>query len=72
MLTVDPDFKTVYEMRNEQEQHAGRKKRRVEQADGQEVCTVGMRWACMTALALLGAGIGYGLSRDQYEKYRGT
>lgn len=79
MYFVDPDFKMSYDLRNDQEANARSRMIRVdtqrtkdddEASDHSKDCQLfgssGMRWACMTGLALLGIGVGYSLGRDQY------
>lgn len=85
MYSVDPEFKMSYDIRNDQEANVRRHKRVAHtRGDGDEShsrgnekpCDLmgsnGMRWACLTGLALLGLGVGYQLGHDQYDKYKST
>lgn len=83
MHSVDPEFKMSYDIRNDQEASVRRHKRLTHAKDSggesysegnEKPCDLmgssGMRWACLTGLALLGVGVGYQLGRDQYDKFR--
>lgn len=82
MYAVDQDFKMSYDLRNDQEASARMKRHDTattgkvtdDQTSRTNDCygfgSSGMRWACMTGLALLGVSVGFRLGRDQYDRHK--
>lgn len=79
MYGVDPEFKMSYDLRNDQEVNARlqRQTRNTRETfkrssmQEKNACPIfssqGLRWTTLVALALVGAGVGFQLGRDQYK-----